>query len=342
MKNKFYIYIILAVFFVSCQNEDWDFPDFDYQTVYFAHQYPVRTITLGEDIFDTSMDNEWKFRIMATTGGVYSNNADIRLDFTVDNSLLEGVVFGDSGEEIRPMPSTYYGILSENIIIPRGSLIGGVEIQLTEAFFNDPLAIRNTYVIPMVISNVVNADSILSGNPLVNNPRKIVEADWVSAPKDFTLYAVKYINPWHGFYLRRGVDVITGKNGNNDLNDTVIRRAEYVEQDEINNLNTYSLRQVEFPLSFQDSGGQNIQANLLLTFDAEENCTVTAASGDFTASGTGSFVKRGERNSWGAQDRDALYLNYQIDLEDMNIQVTDTLVMRNRGVAMETFSPMLR
>lgn len=342
MKNKYYMFIFLSFLLASCQNEDWEFPDFDYQTVYFAHQFPVRTITLGEDIFDTTLDNEWKFKIMATTGGVYSNNNDISLGFTVDNSLLDGLTFGESGEAVLPMPSAYYGILGENIIIPRGQLIGGVEIQLTEAFFNDPLAIRNTYVIPMVISNVVNADSILSGNPVVNNPRKVVESDWIAAPKDFTLYAVKYINPWHGFYLRRGVDVITGKNSNSALDNNIVRHAEFVEQDEINNLNTFSLRQVEFPLSFQDTDGQNIQTNLILTFDEEENCTVSAASGNFTASGSGRFVKRGERNSWGAQDRDALYLNYEIDLPNMHIQTTDTLVMRNRGVAMETFSPVLR
>jgi hypothetical protein len=53
-------------------------------------------------------------------------------------------------------------------------------------------------------------------------------------------------------------------------------------------------------------------------------------------------VKKGEKKSWGNVDRDALYLNYRVDLSDMAVTSTDTLVLRNRGVAMETFSPVAK
>ena len=52
-------------------------------------------------------------------------------------------------------------------------------------------------------------------------------------------------------------------------------------------------------------------------------------------------LKDGEENSWGSEDRDALYLSYEIETDDLNITTQDTLVMRNRGVAMETFKPVL-
>jgi hypothetical protein len=335
--KKLINYIIIASFLLSaCQNEDWEFPDFDYQTVYFAHQFPVRTITLGEDIFDTSLDNEWKFKIMATTGGVYDNRNEISINFEVDNSLVEGLLFEPGGDEVRAMPSNYYGMLSENLVFPSVNLVGGVEVQLSEAFFQDPDAIKNTYVIPMVITGISNADSILSGDPLVSNPSRIIADHWVTPPKDYTFYAVKYINPWHGFYLRRGQDVIAGTNGDQ----TIVRRAEFVEWDEVNELVTHSLNEVEFPLFFQGDDGVNIDASLLITFDENDNCTISAANDGYSASGTGQFVKRGEANSWGSQDRDALYLEYEIQLGDMNITTTDTLVMRNRGVAMETFNPV--
>ena len=58
MKKIPYIVLIVALMFSSCVNDEWEFPNFDYQTVYFAYQFPVRTITFGEDIFDTSLDNE--------------------------------------------------------------------------------------------------------------------------------------------------------------------------------------------------------------------------------------------------------------------------------------------
>lgn len=325
MKKKicFGFLILLAGVFTACQNQDWEFPDFDYQTVYFAYQYPVRTITLGDDIVDTSLDNEHKFRIMATTGGVYDNKQDVVIEVMVDNSLSEGLLFSAGGNDVITMPTNYYKMSGENIVIPKGSLIGGVEIELTSDFFADPLSLRNTYVIPMRMIKVSNADSIL-------------------AHKDFTLFAVKYINPWHGFYLRRGRDVIEGKNGNTALNQTVTRRAEYVEWDEVMHVTTQSYTSVELPLAFQNEEGQNIHCPIVLTFDNGGNCTVSAASGNYTATGSGKFVKRGEKNSWGAKDRDALYLNYQIDLDEMHITSTDTLVMRNRGVKMELFSPVLK
>ena len=50
----------------ACDNQNNEFDDFDYQTVYFANQYATRTVELGEDEFvDNSMDNEHKIKIKA-------------------------------------------------------------------------------------------------------------------------------------------------------------------------------------------------------------------------------------------------------------------------------------
>lgn len=333
MKNILYIFLVLAAASISCENEDWEFPDYDYQTVYFANQYPVRTITLGEDIYDTSLDNEWKCMIMATTGGVYETKANVTIDIEVDNAMCAGFEF-PNGNDILAMPDSYYTLSSNQIVIPNGQLTGGVEVQLTDAFFADPLALRNNYVIPVRMTNVQNADSILSGKAASDAARRGVAGDWTVAPKDYVFYAVKYINPWHGYYLRRGVDDITG-----DVNTKVVRHEQYVEDDEVNMLSTRSLNNLEFPLVFKDAGGNNIDCTLLLSFDEEGNCTVS--SEDFIATGSGKFVSKGEKMSWGDKDRDALYLSYQINLGTIQVSTTDTLVMRNRGVAMELFNPVL-
>ena len=42
---------------------------------------------------------------------------------------------------------------------------------------------------------------------LFDNPIRTRSTDWATAPKDYVLYLVKYICPWSGKYLRRGVDV---------------------------------------------------------------------------------------------------------------------------------------
>ena len=203
------------------------------------------------------------------------------------------------------------------------------------AFFEDTLAISTNYVVPIRLVSAENADSILSGKPfpLVTNPRRLVAGDWEIQPKDFVLYAVKYVNPWHGYYLRRGIDMIT-KNG---VDSNVVRHQQYVENDQVKLLSTLSLNTLSFPIVHKDSLGNNINVNLILTFDDQGNCVVSSPSSAYTASGSGKYVKLGEKQSWGYQDRDALYLQYQIDLNIMNVATTDTLVLRNRGVGMEIF-----
>lgn len=84
----------VALATASCENGDWEFPDYDHTAVYFASQSPIRTITLGEDVYDTSLDNEHKCQIMATMGGVYKNTTDRIIDIKVDNSLRRQEVQG--------------------------------------------------------------------------------------------------------------------------------------------------------------------------------------------------------------------------------------------------------
>jgi len=318
MKMRILLLLGLYITVAAC-NKDRDFPDYKYQTVYFAYQYPVRTLTMGEDVFDTQLDNQHKCKIMATTGGVYYAKKDVKVEVTVDNTLLgNGLLFGAGKSEVLAMPTHYYSLAANNIIIPAGGLSGGVEVQLTDAFFADPKATANNYVIPLRIKSISGADSILLG-------------------KDFILYAVKYVNTWHGNYLRRGKDVFTGS-----VNQTVNRRSQYVEDDAVNKLTTRNLHTAEFPVVIKDKNGANITCNLLLNFDEANNCTITAGGSNFAVTGSGKFVKRGEKQSWGNQDRDALYLNYNITLADMQVATTDTLVMRDRAVTMETFTPIAK
>jgi hypothetical protein len=320
MKRLLNISLVLIAALSSCKNAEWEFPDYEMQSVYFAYQSPIRTVTLGEDIFDTSLDNQHKVQIMATTGGVYLNKEDLAIGVAVDNSLTQGLKFSAGGANVTAMPANYYTLASNQIVIPKGQLIGGVEVQLTDAFFADPKSIQTTYVIPLKMTSVNKADSMLAG-------------------KNYTLYAIRYINTWHGNYLRRGKDVLVGKT-NPALNETVVRHMPYVEKDEVKMLTTRSLTQLELPVTYKGAGNTNINRTLLLTFDNSGNCTVASADGSFAASGSGKFIKRGEKNSWGNKDRDALYLNYQLELPDRNVTSTDTLVLRDRAVKAETFAPV--
>ena len=343
MKKTYILSALLLTAFASCKNQDWEFPDFDYQSVYFAYQYPVRTITLGEDVFDTSLDNEHKVKVMATTGGVYNNSKDITINFEVDNSLTSKLLFKSNEADVQPLPANYYTIASNQMVIPKGSLVGGVEVQLTDAFFNDPKALTTNYVLPIRMTKVVNADTILAGRKLPGSlARKAVAEDWDVLPKDYVFYAIKYVNTWHGNYLRRGADVVVGKNGNTSLTQNVKRHASHVEKDEVKSIHTQGLMKSVLPLTFKKVSGENINIELVLSFDKENNCTVSSGTTGVTASGSGSFVKRGDKKSWGNVDRDVLYLDYKVDMAEMQVSTKDTLVARDRAVKMETFNVVLK
>lgn len=334
MKKIFIALTVLAVVLTSCENQDAEFPDFNYQTVYFAHQSPARTLVLGEDLFvDNSIDNLYKVEIKATTGGAYKNKENIVINFDVDESLCDDLYF-ESGAKVVPMPSAYYQLASDKITIPSGSILGGVEVQLTDAFFADPNSLVNTYVIPLVMKNVQGADSILQGVSAVENPARVVDADWSVLPKDFILYTIKYVNPWHGNYLRRGTDQITDGDGSVI---TSVRHTQYVENNEVVKVSTSSMATATLPLTIKDGGGNNVAFNLTLSFGEDGSCSVSGSSTAYSVIGTGKFVSKGEKNSFGGKDRNALYLDYSVEFNDLNLTYAtkDTLVVRDRGVVPE-------
>ena len=314
---------VAAMAMVSCENQDTDFPDFDYQTGYFAYQTPIRTLVLGTDeVNNNTTDNEHKVWIYAVAGGT-RNGIKASLGFDVDPSLCDHLFF-DDGRPVEPMPSNYYTINGN--AIPINGLNGYVEVQLSDEFFQDPKAITNTYVIPLRLNNNYSGvDSILRGDPLVENPWRLQSSDWSVAPKDYVLYLVKFISPWSGNYLRRGVDVIT-EGGQTTTN---VRHEEYLEYDEIYNLATTALNTVS--CRFDDN------CNLLLTFSEDgSECTFATDNPDYTVSGTGKYVYKEDNPSpdfWAERARDMIYLDYTVTTAGRTVATKDTLVARDRAIS---------
>ena len=152
-----------AVMMASCYNSDREFPDYEKgTTAYFAYQFPVRTLVLGNDIYDNTLDNAHKCQIWSTMGGAYGGR-DAQVDIVVDESLCNNLWFVDEGGNpsvpVQAMPTAYYK-LSSNVIPYNGEPRGYVEVQFTDAFFNDEKAIENTYVIPLLMTGVRGIDHI--------------------------------------------------------------------------------------------------------------------------------------------------------------------------------------
>ncbi|MCQ2228280.1 MAG: DUF5627 domain-containing protein [Bacteroidales bacterium] len=198
---------LLAIGMVSCENQDISFPDSDGGTsVYFAYQYPVRTLIMGDvETYDNTTDNEHRFTVYGTSGGSY-NGLNAVVDVTIDENLIQGLTFED-GSPLVIMPKEYYE-LSGSQLNYGGDYRGGVEVKLTDAFFNDKDAVTRKYVLPFLMTESSGVDQVLRGTALpgLSNPVRQNAEDWKITPKDYTIFCVNYINKYDANYLRRGVD----------------------------------------------------------------------------------------------------------------------------------------
>lgn len=348
MKLKKYIYGVvlgaLALNCASCYNADHEFPDFEGgTTAYFAYQFPVRTLVLGNDIYDNTLDNEHKCQIWSTMGGAYGGR-NAFVDFVVDESLCDNLYFTDEGGNaaapVLPMPTAYYKLAS-NQIPYNGEPRGYVEVQFTDAFFADAKAVENTYVIPLRMTSVKGIDHILTGTPRDDIdfvPSRTNTEYWRVLAKDYVLYCVKYMNPWQGKYIRRGVDNIT----ENEVTTVNVRKdfslvnsdtEHYTENpvnqnDEVCGISTRNMTQAVFPVSMyigMDPDGSvrpTQKCNLVLSFSGDK-CTIVSEDEDVPGEGAGEFIVKGTERpeykdyQWGSNDgkpvqRDILRLAYNV------------------------------
>lgn len=334
MKKLIFILTIL-IGLISCENFNIDHPDFDYTSGYFPYQYPVRTLVLGDYIYDNANDNAHKFIVSVAMGGLYENERDRVFDFIVDESLCDNVVFSSTDEPIVALPSNYYTLSSaDKITIPAGKLNGGVEVQLADAFFADPLAITNKYVLPLRLVSSADVDSILAGRSSISDADPRIDSEWDVVPKNFTMFAVKYINEYHGTYFYYGASSVI--DGTNTVVEDTTYSNTYVEKNPRVKLVTTGRYQVSLTTTLH-SAVLTGQIEMLLDFDGN-NCTITGAPGStLTISGTGEF--KSKAYTWGNKQRDGIVLNLTVTDGVSTYTASDVMVIRDRGVVMEVFAP---
>jgi len=351
--NRFLLLLCFSacVSFTACQSRLPEFEDFDYSTTYFAFQYPIRTIVLGEsEYYDLTNDHNHRFEIQAAMAGVRENKEDIIVNFEVEPNLLEKL----SGEstrtkekfELKMLPSTHYEPLgTDQMVIEKGNFSGGVLVQLTDAFFEDPLSYQDCYALPIRITTATT-DSVLVGRvstPLVSglpawtekwggaDPRQ--SSQWLVEPKDFTIYAVKYVNPYHGTYLRRGMEQVEGEDAGKGYG----WESGYIEK---TNFKPQLLTRGMHRLLYADRlAVSSLKFRALIDVDEKDNTVkiTTDEGSENTISGNGKFVK--DIEEWGGKKRIAFYLDYKLKSADKTYAVKDTLVFRDNDVAFEEFKP---
>jgi hypothetical protein len=377
MKVKLIIFAI-AFCFIACENQENDFDDFGSTSVYFPFQTPIRTIIQGNyDLGFNDNDNAGRFEIGVIMSGVYENDKDRKVSFELAPELINinSINSIDPARQrvdsinVKLLPASYYTIEQESpVTIPSGSISGRIPIQLQDAFFDDPLSFAEDgevhYVIPLKITAFEGLDSLLTGIPAVDNPIKILDDDWGPAPKDYTLFGIKFMNKYHGNHLRRGEDKFIGTSELftlstqervlTNIDNSEVYNAEFVVGDEVTLVSTSGRNKASVTSPVRRD---TIQSNSRVTVDMlfSDNGDITISpieGGNQTVVGSGRWVENGDE--WGGKKQNVIYLEYQYrDIDtvrtfsrgslvseeyiDFQHTVKDTLVMRNRNVKFEEF-----
>ena len=328
----------MATTLTSCKNGDADFPDYEGGTsVYFAYQTPVRTIELGDDEQDLTLDHAHKCMIKATFGGsTRGSNGTIQV--AVDPTLVNGLTFED-GTPVKAMPENYYQLQTTTWPF-NGTMNGGTEVQLTDAFFNDPDAVKNTYVIPLVIASQTGFGKILSGTLKEGaQPVRTDASQWDVAPMDYILYCVKYQNKYAGWWLTHGTTSIDDieKAGTVQLKTRSLTSCVYT----VTHTREYHARTYDKDGKEVEKVEQRpLSTDLLLTFNGD-NCSISSLTDGVTARGNGSWGDNTEKKAWGNKDRDGMELNYSVDFGNGHKWSThEKMVWQRSGVTIEEFEPV--
>lgn len=369
MNKIFSGFLLASLMLASCTNQDQEFDDFTTQSVYFPLQYPIRTIVLGEDRIDNSIDLQKAFNIGVTVAGMYENKLDRTVGFEVAPSLFPDVALGldtiygkdmsNVETKLSILPTNYYSLVpSTKVTVPKGSFSGLIRVNLTDDFFNDPKAYSLNYILPLKITDVSHNFQILRGKAASSTivaPRWYVSAEWASgfAPKDYTLFGVKFINIWHGTYFQRGVQK------KDNVFDKLFHKRD-ISSDQNAKFETVGLKKATYNRMGEKLTTATANYKSLLTFsddvNGEGDIAVSAVPGSaYTITGTGKYYKSstamGKANGWifdpiNGQLKGALTITLDYKVQGLagatEYQFTDTLVFRSNDVKYEEFGIVLR
>lgn len=268
---------LVAGLSTSCSNGDWEDSlqggtgnggNNGKISVYFAKQTPIRVITLGndDDAVNTN-DNAHQFKLQATWSGGYKNTKDCKISYKIDPSLLE------EGSGMEVLPESYYTLEDPNTLtIPKGKIIGGTIVHLTDAFFNDPKAATTHYVLPVRLVSSLTGDSILE-------------------KKNYQMICVKYKNQYSGMYCKTGTTNIQDLKTITHKNEDALDVASTVDFNTSSITFSYPVK--EWKYDDKEHIWSQIDASKELTITLafnDKNCKVLQ---DGKVIGEGSFAPRG-------------------------------------------------
>ena len=97
-------------------------------------------------------------------------------------------------------------------------------------------------------------------------------------------------------------------------------------------MNTCSYR-----VTYQEDD-QIYEADLLLSFDNSDKCTISSLTEGVTATGSGAWGDNTEKKAWADKDRDGMELEYKVDFGGGHqLTVHEKMIWERSGVTIEEF-----
>lgn len=235
----------------SCEGYEDYVKDFDFTSTYFGSQKPLRTIVA---------DGDMSFEVGAVLAGMREDNGNYTINYTVDTALLSLI---PEAAAFTALPEAYYTLANETTFDIVKDHFRTVKVTLDQAMFTaDPLALANTYAIPLRITTA-SVDSI-SGSELDTA---------VIGAKNISIVVVKFISQYHGTYYSRGTQYTLDALG--DYADTLTYSKTDLSQNDAIDFSTLGLNTVK-----TSRIGGNISGGFEYTMNADGS--VAVASTDVT------------------------------------------------------------
>jgi hypothetical protein len=304
--KKIFALLILSIALFSCYDEY--VKDFTYSSIYFAYQFDVRTVVVGEGM---------KVDLGVALSGVDGNKMDRNVSFSIDNNLITPAILTSmkgganyikssvSGvTTLLPLPSNYY-TLSDNsqIVIKSGQNSGSIVLKADSVnFLADAITLKANYAIGL---NITSAD-----------------ADTILPLKRYTVVGLKYENMLFGNYWHGGVTTVKDAAGN------VVQTIKYYTTFPTPENTIWTLTTVA-PNALVSNGYSNSttgKQELKLTLDGTDIAVSsgTTSTNTYLPDGTSTF------NAAKLLQNRKIFLNYKYVVGANTYYVQDTLTFRNR------------
>ncbi len=273
---------------VSCEKYEDYVMDFDYSNTYFGTQKPLRTIVARD---------EMNFEVGVVLGGIREDNGAHSVDFEVDAELLN-LIPEASGFQI--LPEDYYTLGHESNFNVKKQHMRVVNVSLNrDVFTADPLALTNTYALPLRITGAT-VDSI---------PGSELEVPTIDS-KDITILVVKFISPYHGTYYSKGVQYELDATGNHV--DTVVFSKSDLSKNMTKSFSTLALNTIS-----TNTISASINGKIDLSIDSDNTVDIATTA-----------VSVSENNSVYNSDNKTIYMDYKFDNAGTMYHTLDTLILR--------------